>query len=102
MTRSIFILLCTCFLTILFTLSVRSEEIKDFESEIRIQSDGTILVREDIEYDFKYAERHGIFRDIPYNYDYGYKRYSIKLDVADVTNFSGDQYKYSISRSGGM
>lgn len=101
MTRTIFTLLCACFVAVLFALSVRSEEIKNFESAIRIQSDGTILVTEDIEYDFEYAQRHGIYRDIPYKYDYGYKRYSIKIDVNDITDFSGNPYKYSVSRSSG-
>jgi uncharacterized membrane protein len=101
MTRTILTLLCACFVAVLFTLSVRSEEIKNFESAIRIRSDGTILVTEDIEYDFEYARRHGIYRDIPYKYDYGYKRYSIKIDFNDVTDFSGNPYKYSVSRSSG-
>ncbi len=89
------------FLVPFFSQGVYSEEIKDFESEIFIQSDGTIFVQENIEYDFQYAQRHGIFRDITYKYDYGYKRYSIKLDVKDVTNFKNNPYKYKVSSSGG-
>ncbi len=84
-----------------FSLNAHSEEIKNFYSEIFINRDGTIDVREDIEYDFQYAERHGIYRDIPYNYDFGYKRYSIKLDVKDVTDFNGNPYRYDVSSSEG-
>ena len=95
------ILLIASILCLSFSAGARAEEIKNFHSEISIKRDGTIDVREDIEYDFQYAERHGIYRDIPYNYDFGYKRYSIKLDVKDVTDFNGDPYKYEVSTSGG-
>jgi uncharacterized membrane protein len=92
----VFPLLCFSFFG-----EARAEEIRNFHSEIFINRDGTIDVREDIEYDFQYAERHGIYRDIPYNYDFGYKRYSIKLDVKDVTDFNGKPYKYEVNSGGG-
>ena len=95
------ILLVFSFLSFSFSAGARAEVIKNFHSEISISRDGTLNVREDIEYDFQYAERHGIYRDIPYNYDFGYKRYSIKLDVKSVTDFNGDPYKYEVSSSGG-
>ncbi len=95
------ILLVLTFLSFSFSAGARAELIKNFHSEITINRDGTIDVREDIEYDFQYAERHGIYRDIPYKYDYGYKRYSIRLDVNRVTDFNGDPYKYEVSSSGG-
>ena len=82
------ILLVLTFLSFSFSAGARAEVIKNFHSEISISRDGTLNVREDIEYDFQYAERHGIYRDIPYNYDFGYKRYSIKLDVKSVTDFN--------------
>ena len=95
------ILLVLTFLCFSFPAGARAEAVKNFHSEISINRDGTIVVREDIEYDFEYAERHGIYRDIPYNYDFGYKRYSIKLDVKSVTDFNGNPYKYEVSSSGG-
>ncbi len=95
------ILLVLSFLSFSFQAESRAELIKNFHSEITINRDGTVNVREDIEYDFQYAERHGIYRDIPYKYDYGYKRYSIRLDVNSVTDFNGDPYKYEVSSSGG-
>jgi uncharacterized membrane protein len=85
-----------------FAGAARAEQINSFGSEIFINRDGTINVREDIQYDFQYAERHGIYRDIPYNYDYGYKRYSIKLGVDKVTDFDGNPYKYEVSTGGGL
>jgi uncharacterized membrane protein len=89
-------------LSFAFSLHAHSEEIKNFYSEIFINRDGTIDVREDIEYDFQYAVRHGIYRDIPYKYDFGYKKYSIKMDVDKVTDFNGKPYKYEVSKSGGI
>ena len=86
----------------LYSDAARAEQINSFNSEIFINSDSTIDVREDIEYDFQYAERHGIYRDIPYNYDYGYKRYSIKIDVVKVTDFNGNPYHFEVSTSGGL
>jgi uncharacterized membrane protein len=95
------VLLILSFLCFSFSGIAQAEEIKNFRSEIFINRDGTIDVREDIEYDFQYAERHGIYRDIPYSYDFGYKRYSIKLDVTHVTDFDGSPYKYEVSSGGG-
>jgi hypothetical protein len=68
------ILLIVSILSVTIAGAARAEQINSFGSEIFINRDGTINVREDIEYDFQYAERHGIYRDIPYNYDYGYKK----------------------------
>ena len=78
-----------------------AEEIKNFQSEIYIQKDGSILVEENIEYDFGNALRHGIYRDIPYKYSSGLSKYSVRLDVEDVTNSNGDPYIYQVSKSGG-
>lgn len=88
-------------LGLLLPVFAHSEEIKEFRSEIHIDRDGTLNVTEDIEYDYQYAERHGIYRDLPYRYDYGYKRYSIKIDVKKVTDFSGNPYEYTVSSGGG-
>lgn len=100
LTAALFLILSL--LGVLHSDATLAEQINSFNSEIFINSDGTIDVREDIEYDFQYAERHGIYRDIPYNYDYGYKRYSIKIDVDKVTDFGGNPYQYQVSASGGL
>ena len=84
----------------LFTLSASSEEILDFNADIYLSSDGTLVVEEQIEYDFQHAERHGIYRDIPYKYDYGYKKQTIDLHVEEVTDFKGAPYPFKVSKSG--
>jgi len=58
------------------------------------------MVDEEIEYDFQHALRHGIYRDIPYKYNYGYKKQTIKLHVEEVTDFKGGPYPYKVSESG--
>ena len=48
------------------TDSYSGEHIKNFDSQITINKDGTIDVKESIIYDFGSLERHGIYRDIPF------------------------------------
>lgn len=81
--------------------SAFAEDIKSFHSNIYIQKDGSILVQENIEYDFKNALRHGIYRDIPYRYNSGFTKYSVRLDVEAVTNFNEEPYIYEVNQSGG-
>jgi uncharacterized membrane protein len=94
-------LLILLFSVFFFSFPLHSEEIRSFQSNIYIEKDGTINVEENIEYDFEAAQRHGIYRDIPLRYDYGFKKYSVKLDVEDVTNFKDVPYIYNVSQSGG-
>ncbi|MGB3727895.1 MAG: DUF2207 domain-containing protein, partial [Thermodesulfobacteriota bacterium] len=68
---------------LLSSYSALAEDIKNFHSNIYIKKDGTILVQENIEYDFGNALRHGIYRDIPYRYSSGLTKYSVRLDVED-------------------
>src|SRR3970282_2463989 len=89
--------LLICFLS----LPAHSEEIKDFYSEIFISSDGSINVQEDIEYDFGYELRHGIFREIPHKYEIGIKNYNLRMNVIRVTDFEENLYSYKVSRERG-
>jgi len=94
--------LLALFVSILFIpLPSHSEEIQSFVSDIHIYNDGTIIIEENIEYDFGNALRHGIYRDIPYRYSSGLTKYSVRLDVEDVTNFRDEPYMYEVSKSGG-
>jgi len=94
-------LLIFLFSVFFFSFPIHSEEIRSFQSNIYIEKDGTINVEENIEYDFEAARRHGIYRDIPLRYDYGYKKYSIKLDIENATDFNDTPYIYEASKSGG-
>jgi len=91
------------FILILFISSpIYAEEITDFHSDIYINKDGTVYVEENINYDFQHAYRHGIYRDIPYEYKLDYKNYNLKIDVDGVTNLSDAPYQYKATKSGGM
>jgi hypothetical protein len=80
-----------------------SEEITRFDSDITIESDGALLVKETIVYDFGTLQRHGIFRDIPVRVDYptkkGYDRV-YPLDVVSVKGSEGTPDGYTTELDG--
>ncbi|HYS98310.1 MAG TPA: DUF2207 domain-containing protein [Candidatus Dormibacteraeota bacterium] len=61
--------------------------IKSFQSTIRVNTDSTIAVVEDIRVDFGGLQKHGIFRTIPVRYQYTDRqdRY-YNLDIKSVTD----------------
>ncbi|HLC30004.1 MAG TPA: DUF2207 domain-containing protein, partial [Dehalococcoidia bacterium] len=75
--------------------------INSFDAQIAVQSNGSLLVREDLSVDFRQLEKHGIFRDIPvvYRYDDTHDRL-YTLSVRSVVDGNGGQYKYQTSREG--
>ena len=88
-------------LTFFVLTAVKAEEIKDFQSNIKINKDGTINVSENISYDFGGLEKHGIYRDIPYvktNSDN--KRYKMTFSDISVVDESQRSYNYSKSEDG--
>ena len=95
-------LLSSFFLALFFFLTIVhgtfAETINDFYVVMKIGKDGTVDVIENIRYDFGYAERHGIFRNIPYvktNKDG--KRYKLKIDVTSVVDEKGNSYNFKTS-----
>ena len=75
--------------------------INTFNSEITLQDDGYVSIVETIDVDFGSVQKHGIFRDIPFEYalDNGGKRFT-EIEVTSVSN-SGTQIPYKESKSGG-
>ena len=51
-------------------LYTRYEHIENFDSQIYVHKNGTIDVTETIDYDFGYDSRHGIYRYIPFEYNW--------------------------------
>ncbi|MFA6909065.1 MAG: DUF2207 domain-containing protein, partial [Patescibacteria group bacterium] len=78
-----------------------TEQIQDFSAEITVERDSTLTVTERIEYDFSDLERHGIFRNIPYQYTQNGTKYATRVNIVSVTDTQGDAYEYSSTRSGG-
>lgn len=69
-----------------------SEKIKNFDVEISINPDSSLLVKESILYDFGGHLRHGIFRDIP--------KKDIEIKVLEVKDEFNNPYPYSVKRKG--
>jgi uncharacterized membrane protein len=94
------------FISILFiTTSISAEEIKTFQSSIKINKDGTIDIKENINYDFGPPagglEKHGIYRNIPYiktNSDN--KKYKLVFSDFSVTDENGSPYNFFKSDDG--
>ncbi|MFA6513450.1 MAG: DUF2207 domain-containing protein, partial [Patescibacteria group bacterium] len=75
--------------------NITGEHIKSFDSNIIINKDGTIDVKESIIYDFSTLNKHGIYRDIPFiktNQDG--KKFELKLDNVSVADENGRSYKF--------
>ena len=82
----------------LLGFSVNAEEIRSFNSDIKINKDGTINVREIITYDFGYLYRHGIYRNIPYiKTNIEGKKFKLDFSNFSVTDENNLFYQYSQS-----
>ena len=93
----------------LFALPARAEDtgwtIQRFAADIRIQTDGRVLVQESIDVDFDGLQRHGIFRDVPVVYDWPAKDRTVRvyqLQVLWVRDDAGRAVTYQTSRQGAM
>lgn len=78
--------------------SINAEEIKTFQSNIKINKDGTININENIKYDFGGLEKHGIYRDIPViktNSDG--KKYRLEFRNFSVQDENGVNYTFVTS-----
>jgi len=74
------------------------EHIESFNTDITINTDGTIDVTESIYYDFDTLDRHGIFRSIPFTKrNDENKRVDLKFENFTVTNGKGEKYKFEKS-----
>jgi uncharacterized membrane protein len=76
----------------IFPVLVSAETIRDFKSNIRINTDRSIQVEENISYDFEGNERRGIYRTIPL------KGINIQGDIQTLQN--GRAATQEISRGG--
>jgi uncharacterized membrane protein len=86
-------------LLILPSLVFGQEKITDFQSRIEINQDSSLSVTETITYDFDENQQHGIFRDIPVEYDTSAGDRRIGVEVESVSR-NGDTESYSILREG--
>ncbi len=78
---------------------ITGEHIKTFDSNIIINKDGTIDVKETITYDFDSLQKHGIYREIPFiktNQDG--KKFELKFSKISVTDENGNDYNFTTSQ----
>ncbi|MDD5289993.1 MAG: DUF2207 domain-containing protein [Patescibacteria group bacterium] len=100
--KRIFIIL---FLFVLvFPLATRAEEISSFKVAMEVNPNGKFLVVEKIVYDFgvPMVEKHGIYRDIPYQYKIENKTREIGLKVLSVKDENGASVNYERSTGNGV
>ncbi len=71
-------------------------EINNFESEINLNQDYSLTIKEKIETDFLTA-KHGIYRIIPYIYTHGGKTIKADLKILRVTDEKGLGVDYTVS-----
>lgn len=77
--------------------SVTGERVKNFESNIKINKDGSIDVTERIDYFFD-SPKHGIFRNIPFTKrNEQNKRVDLTFEFKSIKDEKGNDYKYEKS-----
>ena len=94
----IFILLALA-LPLLVRAQFSQEEIVSWQSRLNIKADSSLIVSEEIVYDFGENRRHGIYRDIPVKYQTNRGRRSVDLVVLAVKR-DGTPEPYLVRRQG--
>lgn len=74
--------------------------IENFHSDIAIQDSGKVRVVETISADFRNEQKHGIYRDIPYEYESDGKKTYTEVTIESVVQNNEDA-KYSVSETNG-
>jgi uncharacterized membrane protein len=82
------------------TLASDFEMINDFQTQVTINNDSSINVREEIVYDFADQESHGIYRFIPISYQARGGNYRLRISDISVTDETGANYNFTISYPG--
>lgn len=96
----IFILTTVSFMIPGYTFAGTGERVMDFSARYEIQKDASVLVTENITYDFGSTQRHGIYRTIPVKYKTEKGTRYIKLENIAVIDESGASVNFSKSRVG--
>ena len=96
MRQTLFYLLAFClFITPFLVSAAEGWLINSFNSNITLQPNGQVLIKETIAVDFMDLQKHGIYRDIPYVYqDEGGSKLYTQLDIKNVQrNNNSEPYK---------
>ena len=76
------------------------EIIENFEVDIAINSDASIMVTEKIDYNFGGEQKHGIYRDIPVKYKARGGNYNLRIIGLAVTDAQGKPYLFEVLNKG--
>ncbi len=92
----------TFFLGLLFFAGTvyAQEKISNYQVDIQLDKEASLLVSEKIDYDFDDEQRHGIFRQIPTYYKGETEDFSTSIDNISVTDEQGEAYKYTSEQEG--
>lgn len=75
--------------------------IESFRSDITIERDASLLIAEHIKVDFNDLEKHGIFREIPIEYEWDDEQNRVyEFDLISVTDDAGAAWPVDQSRNG--
>lgn len=77
-----------------------AETIRDFSVQMELKSDRTLIVTEEIRYDFGDTPKHGIYRTIPEKYRRDGVGYNLRFRVLYVSQ-DGGEIPYRVSRQSG-
>lgn len=81
------------------TSTIIGEQIRKFDSNIKVNVDGTIDIIERIHYDFETLDRHGIYRDIYWTKkNKEGKKLGLDFKVINVTDENNTSYRYTTSK----
>jgi uncharacterized membrane protein len=76
--------------------SAFAESVKNFQSNININKNGTVSVEEVILYDFGTLQKHGIYRDIDIRKENQEgKAFKLDIKIQSVTDENGNPYNYT-------
>lgn len=101
--KTVSMMLRLTILTCFCVLSVNpcfADRIKSFDSQLKLNHDGTINVVETLCMDFGSSKRHGIFRFIPITYERGAGMYSIGVNFKDIKDENGKPYQFTTANHG--
>ncbi len=76
------------------------EQIQSFRTRIQVEQNASLKVKETIVYDFGNAQKHGIYRDIPYKYKARGGNYNLRLTNFSVTDAKGNPWPFVVSNQG--
>lgn len=90
-------------ISILSPLSfIHADSIEKFHVDIKLNIDNSAIITETIQYNFDSEFRHGIYREIPYNFKPKGNYFSIDLKPISVTDEFGNEYNYTNDGYGGL